>query len=199
MYIQITTRCNMSCAHCCFSCTEDGEDMSVETLKNALKWGDEVINIGGGEPTLHPQFFEILCLALAAGNVWMATNGSTPAALTLAKMAKAGILGVALSQDEWHDDIDVDVVEAFTYNSKLKDDRREIRNVYYNVHKAGRAEDFGIYTTEETCACDDLFVKPNGDVYGCGCEGAVYIGNVNDPDFEPQYFEGCSLAQNNSD
>ena len=34
IYLQVTTRCNMSCKHCCFSCGPKGEDMDV---KKALK------------------------------------------------------------------------------------------------------------------------------------------------------------------
>jgi hypothetical protein len=41
------------------------------------EFGEESISIGGGEPTLHPRFFDILnqCL-LNFDYVWMATNGS---------------------------------------------------------------------------------------------------------------------------
>ncbi len=31
MYIQITTRCNMFCEHCCMNATADGDDMNIET------------------------------------------------------------------------------------------------------------------------------------------------------------------------
>ena len=76
MYIQITTRCNMECEHCCMSATAKGEDMSIGTFKNALEY-DEYITIGGGEPTLHPKFWEMMGLALGFGEyVWLATNGS---------------------------------------------------------------------------------------------------------------------------
>jgi len=91
MYLQITTRCNMSCAHCCFSCTTQGEDMSIETFKNCLEFDNEYIILGGGEPTIHPLFWQLLGLSISSGEVWLATNGKeTSIALALAKMAKKG-------------------------------------------------------------------------------------------------------------
>ena len=39
-YIQITTVCNYRCRHCCFSCTEEGEYMTMDTFKAALKSTD---------------------------------------------------------------------------------------------------------------------------------------------------------------
>jgi hypothetical protein len=81
-YIQITEKCNMSCDHCCYSCTMQGQHMPLQTAKMAIDFAvdngfDEALSIGGGEPTLHPDFFEILKYALDSGcNVWMATNGS---------------------------------------------------------------------------------------------------------------------------
>lgn len=60
----LTTRCNMSCEHCCSNCTAEGQDMSYETWGKALAfvldWGGETISLGGGEPTLHPLFWQIL-------------------------------------------------------------------------------------------------------------------------------------------
>lgn len=80
MYIQITTKCNMECAHCAFSCTMRGRHMEWDTFMGAvafMKQWDDTVSIGGGEPTLHPQFFDILKACLGDFDyVWMATNGS---------------------------------------------------------------------------------------------------------------------------
>ena len=154
-YIQITTRCNMECAHCCYSCTAKGRDMTGKTFRAAVAWaldyeGDETISLGGGEPTIHPKFWEFIGLAL--GNftyVWLATNGKeTETALNLARMARRGVLAVALSQDEYHEEIDPRVIGAFMegrkpYPSHFQEenhDYREIRDVTQKVIKAGRAE-----------------------------------------------------------
>ena len=85
MYIQITNKCNMNCAHCCFSCGSNGIDMSIKTYKKALKLCEEYDSppfICGGEPTLHPQFEKILLLAINSASiigeyeVGIVTNGS---------------------------------------------------------------------------------------------------------------------------
>lgn len=189
MYVQITTRCNMSCAHCCMSATAKGKDMSIKTFRNVLHYCDGYISIGGGEPTLHKLFWQFLCEAIGSCEaVWLATNGSkTDIALTLAKMAKTGTIQCALSQDAYHDPIDPKVVDAFTvdkntdyygygrlhyeYNNL---DSRSIRNVTNHEINAGRC-DFG----EDGCVCPELLVKPNGDVKLCGCVDAPFVGNVN--------------------
>ncbi|MFA5396349.1 MAG: radical SAM protein [Methanogenium sp.] len=81
MYLQITTKCNMRCAHCCYSCGKHGKHMeyttAVDAISFARNYDDECISIGGGEPTLHPRFFDILRFCIQDFSfVWMATNGS---------------------------------------------------------------------------------------------------------------------------
>ena len=166
----------MSCEHCCYACTANGKDMSIKIFKKALEI-DDMPSIGGGEPTIHPKFWEFMGLAIGKCEyVWLATNGKkTQIALTLAKMAKRGIIGCALSQDNYHDPIDPVVVRAFENKARMGDtDQREIRNMNGKELNAGRC-DFG----KDGCVCSDLICKPNGDVFACGCEGAPKFGNVN--------------------
>jgi MoaA/NifB/PqqE/SkfB family radical SAM enzyme len=162
--------------------------MSLETFRNALTYCCEQITIGGGEPTLHPQFWDIIAESLAFGDVWLATNGSmTQTALTLAGMAKKGILGCDLSLDDYHDPIEQEVIEAFmvskkqyrnqiSYYDRENKDYRNIRNVSGDEVKSGRC-DFGV---EDKCVCDDFIITPNGDVMACGCDDAPCLGNVNE-------------------
>jgi len=183
MYIQITTRCNMHCEHCCYSCGKRGHDMSAETYAAALAYGDEYLSIGGGEPTLHPLFWQFLGQAIAAAEtVWLATNGSqTEIALALAKLARKGVIGCALSQDCYHDEIDDRVVDAFTREPRPYDyigrgdaaDGREIRDVTGKEIKAGRCRH-----GSDDCPCSDLIVKPDGRVFACGCKRAPCFGNI---------------------
>lgn len=86
MYLQITTRCNMKCSHCCYSCRPGkGKHMDYHTAIDAIAFArnyTETISIGGGEPTLHPRFFDILRFCLQDFDyVWMATNGSQTKAM----------------------------------------------------------------------------------------------------------------------
>ena len=139
---------------------------------------DENVIIGGGEPTIHPKFWEFIGLAIGrAEYVWLATNGKeTDIALVLAGLAKRGALGCDLSQDAYHDAIDERVVEAFMGADKLRmgdNDQRGIRDVTNREINNGRC-DFG----EDGCICPDLVCKPNGSVYACGCDGAPLVGNI---------------------
>jgi len=175
MYIRITSRCNMSCEHCGFNCTHEGEDMSFGTFKAALEM-DEYITIGGGEPTIHPEFEKFLLYAIGhCESTFIITNGSrTELSLTMLGMAKGleDRFGVELSQDPYHDPIDTRVVDAFK-----KADR--IRNVEGKLISAGRANEFfDSDELREECICSDRIVEPNGDIRACGCDNAPVIGNV---------------------
>ena len=167
--------------------------MSLPVFHKAIKLienYDSYIIIGGGEPTLHPNFWQIIGECLGAtnedGGIWMATNGSrTEISLKLAKMAKAGILGVALSQDEWHDPIDEKVVEAFTkkinhspYSSNDREnyDMREIRTVT-SLMNQGRAKDNDL-GDDNSCACEEIFISPEGNLKQCGCLNAPVLCNI---------------------
>ncbi len=67
----ITNKCNNGCKHC-YQDSYDGDDVSMETAKlilaDVIECCDELnaearIAITGGDPLLHPHFFEILQLA----------------------------------------------------------------------------------------------------------------------------------------
>lgn len=66
--LEITEYCNLSCLNCecCFTSAPSGEHITVEQIKKfvhesiKLNWQWEVIKIRGGEPTLHPDFFQIV-------------------------------------------------------------------------------------------------------------------------------------------
>jgi organic radical activating enzyme len=64
MIIDITSRCNGGCAHCMSRCTDEGIDMSRQVFEDSVKFvkklGARVINIGGGEPTIHPEFIPFI-------------------------------------------------------------------------------------------------------------------------------------------
>jgi len=71
--IDITYACNLSCFNCDRSCTQapSGERMTLQqielfvkdSIEKGIKW--ERIRLLGGEPTLHPNFLEILDQLLA--------------------------------------------------------------------------------------------------------------------------------------
>lgn len=211
MYIQITTRCNMSCEHCCMAATERGMDMSRATFLAACKLAEdrgESILLGGGEPTLHPKFWEFIGHSLAHTSlgdteVWLATNGSqTDTAIRLAGMARGGVIGACLSQDEWHDEIDSRVEDAFTagmhhngmywtHNPAVPHsdrDLREVRTIQHdNVIAAGRAKEWA--EGADNCACPELFATPQGALYACGCKKEK-LGTIKKPNIPDTLMPG---------
>jgi len=68
--IEVTERCNLACPICyADSSPNNGDHRSLEVIEAMLdslvlnEGQPDVVQISGGEPTIHPQFFEILDLA----------------------------------------------------------------------------------------------------------------------------------------
>jgi len=194
MYLQITTRCNMRCDHCCFSCEPGkGEDMSRKTFLAALDCLDDYAAIGGGEPTVHPDFERILLEVVATvDEPLVITNGKNKKrALMLAKLANKKAISAQLSQDEYHEEIDPEVVSAFeALGNSQWGQPVGIRNTTDTQEPSatGRAletyyegEDYeDIVESAKFCMCEDHIIRPNGDIVQCGCDGSPVIGNVFD-------------------
>jgi len=80
--IEITSRCNLGCSTC-FADAGSGYDLSlaqVETMLDRLletEGRPEVVQISGGEPTIHPQILDILAAAKDRNirHVMLNTNG----------------------------------------------------------------------------------------------------------------------------
>ncbi len=82
--IEITDRCNLTCPTCYASSSPThGRHRTLEEVKSMLdtivanEKEPDVVQISGGEPTLHPQFFEILDYAktLPIKHIMVNTNG----------------------------------------------------------------------------------------------------------------------------
>ena len=196
MYIILTERCNMKCPHCCNSCGPRGKDMSWDTFVKAMEYcKDEYITLGGGEPTLHPMFWQMFGYALGtAEDIFIITNGKiTEIALRLARLARRGIIGCDLSRDRYHEDIEPFVVKAFTKVSggfmdehEKENDRRGIRNTTAGGREAiyqGRAKVTQVAAYDSVaCLCDSYQFHPDGNIYACGCTNAPLIGKIGEAD-----------------
>jgi len=201
MYLQITTRCNMSCEHCCYSCGPQGDDMSLETFRQALDMCEEFGNtpfLGGGEPTIHPEFEKILLESIACagrigdGEAGIITNGKLKnRAMMIASLAKGNVIYAQLSRDIYHDPINMEVVYAFealgrsgSYHHGIRDTsnsgEREPMPHGRGKEVVGFEEDEYSEDTRDSrdCPCEDWIIKPNGDIHQCGCEDAPKIGTV---------------------
>lgn len=81
-HISLINACNLTCSFCCFANRDMTERLPVEKVKQALdsfkKIGVTGIEFtGGGEPTLHPDFKEIVQYAYDLGfKLGICTNGA---------------------------------------------------------------------------------------------------------------------------
>lgn len=189
----------MTCDHCCMSATTRGRNMEellfLRALDLAVEYG-EFVTLGGGEPTVHPQFFRFLHKAIdyyEAGRLdlppLVITNGKRAKhAMKLLRVAHGEHqrpLYVELSRDAFHDAIDPCVLEAYTEAAKVYSRRayyysREQRSdggvairTVRDILPVGRAKDTGVWTVAHDdgshCCCEDIFVKPDGSIWSCGC------------------------------
>jgi hypothetical protein len=168
------------------SATAKGRDMTMRTFRAALKCAretDEGIFLGGGEPTMHPKFIEMLCLAIAHCHsevgVNLVTNGTNKEACRLmTKLAGAGVITAELSIDPFHDAIDPEVEGWFEKNNAI----RTVRTIM------ARGRGRHIAGSVDKCACDELFVSPDGKLWMCGCR-TVSFGTVAKPEIPSCYWD----------
>ena len=77
--IEITKFCENMCEYCSTNATPEGEHLDIEAISkflSSIKLDPiDRINISGGEPLAHPDFYAILKLCEAyTDNVWVYTN-----------------------------------------------------------------------------------------------------------------------------
>ena len=81
--VELTSSCNLSCPMCYASSGPGGQHTSLEDCKRAIdrlvevEGRPEVLQLSGGEPTIHPQFREVLLYAIEQpiDYVMINTNG----------------------------------------------------------------------------------------------------------------------------
>lgn len=102
---ELTYGCNLACAHCLSS--SGRRDPGELTTAEARAVIDELaalqvfyVNIGGGEPTIRPDFDELVCYAVDHGvGVKFSTNGGTMTAERARWLAGADYVDVQISLD----------------------------------------------------------------------------------------------------
>lgn len=109
LFFEITDRCNLSCRHCGSSCTATGQLLTPEDVEKTLisvknnkdlMGYDPIICLTGGEPMLHPRFFEIAELVKNMGFLWgMTTNATLIDPAAAEKLKAAGLATVSVSLD----------------------------------------------------------------------------------------------------
>ena len=77
---EITTSCNLTCPVCFAHSAPGGEHVPLDQCRYAIdelvrmEGEPEVLQLSGGEPTIHPNFFEILDYAVAQPIEWVMVN-----------------------------------------------------------------------------------------------------------------------------
>lgn len=98
--LDLTTACNFSCPHCVDSrLLNTGDYLDIETVKKSIDTLQHnglrsVILIGGGEPTIHKNFEEIVMFSKDQGlQLGIATNGS--------RLDKVSAVAESLREGDW--------------------------------------------------------------------------------------------------
>lgn len=115
IYCTINSDCNNNCINCLLpeNFKKNRRSLSLETLEELItgieKRQHDIIEISGGEPTLHPQLIDILSFLRSHfwGKIVLLTNAEKLADYTLAKKISALV-----------DDV---VVTLYTSNKKIHD------------------------------------------------------------------------------
>ncbi|MFC1851416.1 radical SAM protein [candidate division CSSED10-310 bacterium] len=111
---EITNACDLNCPICLGKPYDQGRFISIVDLEimvdNLLHYAQagHIVTLGGGEPTLHPHFFEVVQLIKKAGlkDIWLYTNGRRIARdPDFARRIAAENLYVVLQWDGFNDDI----------------------------------------------------------------------------------------------
>src|SRR4051812_28492129 len=102
---ELTYGCNLACVHCLSSSgRRDPNELTTSELFAVVDELAEMqvfyVNIGGGEPTLRPDFWDLLdyCVARKVG-VKFSTNGSRITRVTARRVASTDYVDVQISLD----------------------------------------------------------------------------------------------------
>ena len=105
LFFELTDRCNLRCRHCGSSCTAEGQALTKDDVERTLKTIQQspdkpTICLTGGEPMMHPDFFEIAGLVKEMGFNWgMTTNATLIDDASAQKLKEAGMSTVSVSLD----------------------------------------------------------------------------------------------------
>lgn len=111
LYLEITRRCNLECAHCLRG-DRESKDISDEILNNIFSDISNIqkLDLGGGEPLLVPNVIEkiikiILEKGIEVGKISFTTNGTVLAEQQIEiiqRLKSIAVLDVRLSHDKFH-------------------------------------------------------------------------------------------------
>lgn len=110
LFFEITSRCNLRCQHCGSSCTTHGNMLTrqdIERTLTTIRGKKPMVCLTGGEPLLHPDFYQIARTVKDMGFHWGMTSNATLIGAQEANMIRrAGMSTISISLDgleETHD------------------------------------------------------------------------------------------------
>jgi mycofactocin biosynthetic radical S-adenosylmethionine protein MftC len=123
---ELTYACNLSCVHCLSSSgRRDPRELSTEECKAVIDELERMqvfyVNIGGGEPTVRPDFWELVDYATAHHvGVKFSTNGVKITPEVARRLATSDYIDVQISLDGATADINDAVRGAGSYDTALR-------------------------------------------------------------------------------
>jgi MoaA/NifB/PqqE/SkfB family radical SAM enzyme len=156
--VAITKRCALRCEHCCeWDVLNQTETLSSDDLKRVVERlrqrGVAQLFLSGGEPLA--RFEDLIAIVEMASrdvDVWILTSGVGLTEERAARLAKAGLTGVAISLDHW--------------NPALHDHFRGVRGAYEWVELASEhARLSGLVVALSLCPTRDFVSHENLDRY----------------------------------
>lgn len=108
--VQIDERCNLHCAHCFVSATRRGSTMPYQQITDVLiprlaECRVERVTLTGGEPTVHPQFLEVVrAFRDADMAVGVCTNATVLDTQQITALARIGGVHCNVSMDGFRPD-----------------------------------------------------------------------------------------------
>lgn len=123
---ELTYACNLSCVHCLSSSgRRDPRELSTAECKAVIDELERMqvfyVNIGGGEPTVRPDFFELVDYATAHHvGVKFSTNGVRITSATARRLAASDYVDVQISLDGATADVNDAVRGQGSYDTALR-------------------------------------------------------------------------------
>ena len=108
LFFELTQRCNERCYHCGSSCTATAPaelptakwHSLIDEVARDFDTSRMMLCVTGGEPLLHPDFFEIMAHARDAGLAWGMTSNATLITPHVARrLARVGMRTISVSID----------------------------------------------------------------------------------------------------
>lgn len=182
MYLEVTSRCNLQCAHCMGDYGPHGQDMPINVFEASVtlyrRWkSTTALVLGGGEPTLHSQFFTLIEHVLDLPCI-LVTNGTMLRRVRwLVQKTTGRKFRLYLSLDKYHKPPRQEIIQLFQENP----------HCFFNtaadafVIAEGRGRNLPEAETQQICPAQFVNVFPDGRMTHCGCYDSPEIGHVFDP------------------